>query len=54
MQNAQRLTLQQMRQFVAASGSLAFAGADRKEIYGLVEGALRVQQYLAARPGHYN
>ena len=40
MQHAQRLTLEQMREFVASSSSLTFTGADRKEIYGLVERVL--------------
>ena len=39
MQHAQRLTLEQMREFVASSGSLSFTCAERKEIYGLVERA---------------
>ena len=45
MQHAQRLTLEQMREFVASSSSLTFAGADRKEIYGLVERVLAAQHY---------
>ncbi len=44
MQHAQRLTLEEMGEFVASSGSLSFTGADRKEIYGLVEGALQARQ----------
>ena len=36
MEHAQRLTLVEMREFVASSGSLSFTGAGRKEIYGLV------------------
>ena len=32
-QHTQRLTLEQMGEFVASSGSLSFTGADRKEIY---------------------
>ena len=46
MQNAQRLTREQMGQFVAASSSLSFTGADREEIYRLVERTLQAQQYL--------
>ena len=46
MQNAQSLTLEQMRRFVAASDGLSFAGASRAEIYGFVEGVLRRQRYL--------
>ncbi len=45
MQNAQRLTLAEMRRFVAASGSLAFGGASRAAVYGLVERTLQAQQY---------
>ena len=46
MQRAQRLTLEEMHEFVASSGSLSFTGADRKEIYGLVEAALQAPEYL--------
>ena len=35
-----------MREFVAASGSLSFTGADRKEIYGLVKGTWQARPYL--------
>ena len=35
-----------MREFVAASGSLSFTGADREEIYGFVEGTWQTRQYL--------
>ena len=45
MQHAQRLTLEQMREFVASSSSLSFTGADRKEIYGLVERVWAAQHY---------
>ena len=45
MQHAQRLTLEEMEEFVSSSSSLSFTGADRKEIYGLVEGALRARHY---------
>ena len=47
-QHAQGLKLEQMREFVAASGGLTFAGAERKEIYGLVEGTWQAQQWLPA------
>ncbi len=43
MQHAQRLTLGEMREFVASSGRLSFTGAERKQIYGLVERTLRAQ-----------
>ena len=46
MQHAQRLTREEMGQFVAASSSLTFGGARREEIYGLVERTLQAQQYL--------
>ena len=42
MQHAQRLTLGEMREFVASSGRLSFTGAERKQIYGLVERTLRM------------
>lgn len=45
MQNAQRLTLAEMREFVAASGSLTFRGASRTEVYGLIERTLKAQCY---------
>ena len=43
---AQRLTLAEMREFVASSSSLTFTGAERKEIYGLVERTLQAHEYL--------
>ena len=46
MEHAQRLTLVEMREFVASSGSLSFTGAGRKEIYGLVECTLQAHEYL--------
>ena len=46
MQHAERLTLAEMQEFLAASNTLSFAAAGRKQIYGLVEGVLRPQQYL--------
>lgn len=45
MQHAQRLTLEEMEEFVSSSSSLSFSGADRKEIYSLVEGTLRARRY---------
>ena len=48
MQNAQRLTREEIRRFVAASSSLSFAAASREEIYGFVEGVLRAQRYRPA------
>ena len=49
MQHAERLTLAEMREFLAASNTLSFAGAGRRQIYGLVERTLRAQQYLEER-----
>ncbi len=46
MQHAARLTLAEMREFLAASNTLSFAGADRKQIYGLVEGVWRAPKHL--------
>ena len=46
-QHAQGLTLEEIREFVAASGGLTLAGADREEIYGFVEGTWQARQYLA-------
>ena len=46
MQNAQRLTLDEMREFVAASSSLRFGGTRREEIYGFVERSLQAQRYV--------
>ena len=46
MQHAERLTLAEMREFLAASNTLSFAGAGRRQIYGLIEHTLRAQQYL--------
>ena len=44
MQHAERLTLAEMREFLDASSNLSFVGAGRKQIYGLLEGALRAQK----------
>ncbi len=49
MQHAQRLTLGEMREFVASSGRLSFTGAERKQIYGLVERTLRMSDTECAR-----
>ena len=46
MQHAERLTLAERREFLAASNTLSFAGAGRRQIYGLVEHTWRAQQYL--------
>ena len=46
MRHAKRLTLAEMREFLAASKPLSFAGAGRRQIYALVEGTLRAQRYL--------
>ena len=46
MQHAERLTLAEMREFLAASNTLSFAGTGRRQIYGLIERTLRAQQYL--------
>ena len=35
-----------MREFLAASKRLSFAGSGRRQIYGLIEHTLRAQQYL--------
>ena len=32
MQHAQRLTLEEMEEFVSSGSSLGFSGADRKEV----------------------
>ena len=61
MQHAQRLTREEMREFVASNGSLSFTGAGREEIYRLVERTLQAQQYLrlpkkdkgVVRRGHF-
>ena len=45
-QHAQHLPREQVREFVAASGGLTLAGADREEIYGFVEGTWQARQYL--------
>ncbi len=46
MEHAQRLTLAEMREFVASSSRLTFTGAERKEIHGFVERTLQAHQYL--------
>ena len=46
MQHAERLTLAERREFLAASNTRSFAGAGRRQIYGLVEHTWRAQQYL--------
>ena len=50
MQHAQRLTLVEMREFVASSGSLNFIGAERKKIYSLVERTPHTQLRLPPLP----
>ena len=50
MQNAQGLRLAEMREFLAASGSLTFRGASRAEVYGLIERTLQARTYR--RPGY--
>lgn len=46
MQKVERLTLEQMREFLAASQELVFTPSRRGEIYDLVERTLGRQQYL--------
>ncbi len=46
MQKVECLTLEQMREFLAASEELDFTPSDRGEIYNLVERTLGRQQYL--------
>lgn len=45
MQRAEALSLEQIRQFLAASSDIGLAGQCRQEIYFWVEGTLRLQQY---------
>ena len=45
MQPAEHLTPAEIEQFLDAGTTLSFAGAGRKEIYGLVERTLRARQY---------
>ena len=46
MQKVECLTLEQMREFLAASEELVFTLSGRGEIYNLVERTLGRQQYL--------
>ena len=46
MQKVERLTLEQMREFLAASQELVFTPSSRGEVCHLVERTLRRQQYL--------
>jgi hypothetical protein len=46
MQKVERLTLEQMREFLAASQELVFTPSRRGEVYDLVERTLGRQQYL--------
>ncbi len=52
MQHAERLTLAAMGEFLEASSNLSFGGAGRKQIYGLLEGALHAQTYLGLPKKH--
>ena len=52
MQHAERLTLAAMGEFLEASSNLSFGGAGRKQIYGLLEGALHAQRYLGLSKKH--
>ena len=45
MQNTDRLTLDQMREFVEGSQALGFSAPERPGVYGFIERVLRVQQY---------
>ena len=45
MQRAEALSVEQMRQFLAASSDIRLAAQNREETYGWVEATLRAQQY---------
>lgn len=45
MQNAERLTLTEMRQFVEGSGTVRFTAKGREAVYGFIERVLNAQQY---------
>src|SRR5574341_1259355 len=45
MQNLERLSLEQMREFIDGSRTVAFAAKEREKIYGFMERVLKTQQY---------
>jgi transposase InsO family protein len=45
MQNAERLTPEQIREFLKSSGTIEFTGQDRAELYGWVQRVLVEQEY---------
>ena len=49
MQRAERLTIEQIRQFLAASDEVRLKAVDREETYSWVEATLRAQQYETQR-----
>ena len=45
MQELERMTLEEMREFVQSNRKLRFAAEDREALYGLVERVLKNQRY---------
>ena len=51
MQNGERLSLEQIRAFLEASGEIEFGAANRREVYDWVTGALCEQEYWKQNRG---
>ena len=51
MQHAEPVTLAELREFLAASNTLSFAAAGRRQVYGLVERGPRAQQGIVNLSG---
>ena len=45
MEGSERLSLEQIRAFLEASNEVRFAGRNREEVYGFIDGALQQQGY---------
>ena len=51
MQNLERLTLAEMKEFMAGNRRVGFAAKEQEAIYGLLEGVLKAQQYRRLSKG---
>jgi hypothetical protein len=51
MQNLERLTVAEMKEFIAGSRRVGFAAKEQEAIYGLMEGVLKAQQYRRLSKG---
>jgi hypothetical protein len=47
MQNSEKLTPEQISEFLKGSAEISFTGGSRVEVYGWVQGVLIAQQFAA-------